>query len=250
MALVVAPPSPTLPVEEAVMASLPAACSEALKAHVKRACDVLKSKEVELVMQATSADYVTRGDLENWFTSPGDNFESVPLHVIPMLEVALSHKFVRSQPAVPPAQQSTLLTPITLEAARANAEPKKQQLLGARLESEGRFHEVDGLFGDRALFIKILEKNPQCINGLQLLPKADEPITMIVIAYTIAIFGTDRVDIAYCKRVADVLEKKHNFYLPTRGSLDAKHRSWAKILQNKFPAVRSKCKKEVAESRM
>jgi len=50
--------------------------------------------------------------------------------------------------------------------------------------------------------------------------------------------------------VADVLEKKHNFYLPTRGSLDAKHRSWAKILQNKFPAVRSKCKKEVAESRM
>ena len=64
MALVVAPPSPMLPVEEAVMASLPAACSEALKAHVKRACDVLKSKEVELVMQATSVYRV------NFFVAP------------------------------------------------------------------------------------------------------------------------------------------------------------------------------------
>ena len=244
MALVVAPPEPMSLVEEVVMASLPAACSEALKTHAKRACDVLKSKEVEMVMQATSAEYVTRGDLENWFTSPGDNVESVPLHVIPLIEAALCHKFLRAQPsvlAVPPAQQSTLLAPKPLEDARAH----KQLLLGARLENEGRLHEVDLLFGDKALFIDVIAKNPQCISGLQLHPKADEPVTMIIIAYTIAIFGTDRVDIGYCKEVADVLEKKHSFFLPARGALDARRRTWAKILQNKFPAVRSKCKKEV-----
>ena len=55
---------------------------------------------------------------------------------------------------------------------------------------------------------------------------------MIIIAYTIAIFGTDRVDIGYCNVVADVLEKKHSFYLPTRGALDTRNRSWAKILKD------------------
>ena len=225
-------PGPFDSVAGAVRAGLPEHVMRTLASEMDAIFNVLTEKRVLFVSQLHGC---SRNDLLTWF---GEASPPIERHLLGILESALQHTFHRS--TGPPSSAASSLQS-GIDGSQSATEPKpKTQTLGNVLESQGRWHEVEELFGQRALFEKVLVENPQVTDGKPLNPKADQLVTNQVLVWTWAHWGFVNVDMQFCVEVQRVLKTKHKLFMPTRGQLSAEKRSWANSLHTKFPQFRSK----------